>query len=99
MLTGTAAATAAGPAIVISFIVSGLAAALAALCYSEMASMIPVAGIACVLRGTVGVGACHIVDIIMYDNSATFRILVQAPLTRTLTRRWASLWLGSLVLI
>jgi len=43
-LTGLAAATNAGPAIIISFLMSGFACALAALCYSEMASMIPVAG-------------------------------------------------------
>ncbi|RUS35198.1 hypothetical protein BC938DRAFT_474273 [Jimgerdemannia flammicorona] len=41
---GHAAAVNAGPAIVISFIISGVAAGLAALSYSEMASMIPVAG-------------------------------------------------------
>ncbi|ORY01873.1 amino acid transporter [Basidiobolus meristosporus CBS 931.73] len=43
-LTGVAAAEKAGPAIVVSFIVSGIAAAFTALSYSEMASMIPVAG-------------------------------------------------------
>jgi APA family basic amino acid/polyamine antiporter len=44
VLTGTAAAQYAGPAIVISFIVSGLGCLFAGLCYSEFASMIPVAG-------------------------------------------------------
>ncbi|KAK9720922.1 hypothetical protein K7432_003817 [Basidiobolus ranarum] len=44
VLTGNAAALKAGPAIVLSFIVSGIAAATAALSYSEMACMIPVAG-------------------------------------------------------
>src|SRR5580693_3726830 len=34
----------AGPAIAISFIVAGLACAFAALCYAELASMIPVSG-------------------------------------------------------
>jgi len=43
-LTGAAAAQYAGPAIVISFIISGIACAFAALCYAEFASMIPVAG-------------------------------------------------------
>lgn len=42
--TGTVAATNAGPAIAISFIVAGLACALAALCYAEFASTVPVAG-------------------------------------------------------
>jgi len=42
VLTGQAAATYAGPAIVISFIISGFACALAGLCYAEFASMIPI---------------------------------------------------------
>src|SRR2546429_6270772 len=44
VLTGTAAARYAGPAIVLSFIVSGLGCLFAGLCYAEFASMIPIAG-------------------------------------------------------
>jgi APA family basic amino acid/polyamine antiporter len=44
VLTGQAAASYAGPGIVISFIISGFACAFAALCYAEFASMIPLAG-------------------------------------------------------
>ncbi|MDZ4787139.1 MAG: amino acid permease [bacterium] len=44
VLTGQAAAQYAGPAIVLSFIISGIGCAFAALCYAEFASMIPVAG-------------------------------------------------------
>lgn len=44
VLTGQAAAMYAGPAIVISFIISGLGCAFAGLCYAEFASMIPIAG-------------------------------------------------------
>ncbi len=44
VLTGTAAANAAGPAIVFSFIVAGLGCLFAGLCYAEFASMIPIAG-------------------------------------------------------
>jgi APA family basic amino acid/polyamine antiporter len=44
VLTGVAAARYAGPAIVLSFTVSGFACAMAALCYAEFAAMIPVAG-------------------------------------------------------
>ena len=44
VLTGTAAANQAGPAITISYMAAGLACAFAALCYAEFASMIPVAG-------------------------------------------------------
>ncbi|KAJ3296303.1 hypothetical protein HK104_001710 [Borealophlyctis nickersoniae] len=44
VLTGKAAKENAGPAIVVSFVVAGVVAALAALCYAEMASMIPVSG-------------------------------------------------------
>ncbi|WP_284284781.1 amino acid permease [Arsenicicoccus piscis] len=43
-LTGRAAADYAGPAIVISFAVAALACGLAALCYAEFASTVPVAG-------------------------------------------------------
>jgi APA family basic amino acid/polyamine antiporter len=44
VLTGVAAAKLAGPAVTLSFVVSGFACAMAALCYAEFASMIPVAG-------------------------------------------------------
>src|SRR5271170_6152435 len=44
VLTGLAAATHAGPAIVISFIIAGVGCMFAGLCYSEFASMVPVAG-------------------------------------------------------
>jgi APA family basic amino acid/polyamine antiporter len=43
-LTGVAAAEHAGPAIVISFIVAAIGCAFAGMCYSELASMIPVSG-------------------------------------------------------
>lgn len=44
VLTGHAAAANAGPAVAISFIIAAIASAFAGLCYSEMASMIPIAG-------------------------------------------------------
>ncbi|MDH4424714.1 MULTISPECIES: amino acid permease [Bacillus] len=44
VLTGVAAAEHAGPALVLSFILSGLACVFAALCYSEFASTVPVSG-------------------------------------------------------
>ncbi len=44
VLTGNAAANHAGPAIVLSFVLSGISCAFAALCYAELASMIPIAG-------------------------------------------------------
>jgi APA family basic amino acid/polyamine antiporter len=44
VLTGTAAANYAGPAIVISFILAGMGCLFAGLCYAEFASMIPIAG-------------------------------------------------------
>src|SRR5579885_1203533 len=44
VLTGVAAARLAGPAVTLSFVVSGFACAMAALCYAEFAAMIPVAG-------------------------------------------------------
>lgn len=44
VLTGQAAAQYAGPAIVLSFIFSGFGAAMAALCYAEFASTVPISG-------------------------------------------------------
>jgi basic amino acid/polyamine antiporter, APA family len=44
VLTGKAAATLAGPAIALSFVCAGIVCALAALCYAEFASTVPVAG-------------------------------------------------------
>ncbi len=44
VLTGNAAANYAGPAVVLSFVVAGLACVFAGLCYAEFASMIPIAG-------------------------------------------------------
>ncbi len=44
VLTGLAAQKYAGPGLTLSFIVAGFGCALAALCYAEFASMVPVAG-------------------------------------------------------
>ena len=44
VLTGQAAAAHAGPAVVLSMIVAGFVSALAAICYSEFASSVPMAG-------------------------------------------------------
>src|SRR3712207_2354371 len=44
VLTGEAAAGYAGPAIALSYVVGGIVCALAALCYAEFASSVPVAG-------------------------------------------------------
>lgn len=44
VLTGTAAAQYAGPAIMLSFVVGGIACAFVGLCYAELASLIPVSG-------------------------------------------------------
>jgi len=44
VLTGQAAAANAGPAIVVSMVMAGLVSALAALCYSEFAASVPIAG-------------------------------------------------------
>ncbi len=44
VLTGEAAGVKAGPAVALSFVFAGLACALAALCYAEFASTVPVAG-------------------------------------------------------
>ena len=44
VLTGIAAHDSTGPALVLSFVVSGITCVFAALCYAEFASMVPVAG-------------------------------------------------------
>ena len=44
VLTGQVAAQNAGPAVVLSFIFAGIASIFAALCYSEFASLVPMAG-------------------------------------------------------
>jgi len=44
VLTGTAAAQHAGPAIVLSFVLAGMGCLFAGLCYAEFAAMLPIAG-------------------------------------------------------
>jgi APA family basic amino acid/polyamine antiporter len=44
VLTGVVAKTAAGPAVAISFVIAGIVCGLAAVCYAEFASTVPVAG-------------------------------------------------------
>ena len=44
VLTGVAAANYAGPGLILSFIVAGIASGLAAICYAEFASTVPIAG-------------------------------------------------------
>src|SRR6476661_7946994 len=44
VLTGTVAAQNAGPAVVLSFVLAGVASVFAALCYSEFASLVPMSG-------------------------------------------------------
>ena len=46
VLTGRAAAQFAGPAIMVSFVITGTLCALVALCYAELASALPVSGFA-----------------------------------------------------
>src|SRR5262249_38881005 len=44
VLTGKAAHDTTGPALMLSFVVAGMACVFAALCYAEFASMVPIAG-------------------------------------------------------
>ena len=44
VLTGRAAAQFAGPGIMISFVITGVLCAFVALCYAELAAMLPVSG-------------------------------------------------------
>jgi APA family basic amino acid/polyamine antiporter len=49
VLTGTAAAQFAGPSIILSFVLGGIACAFVGLCYSELAAMLPV----CITWGSI----------------------------------------------
>ena len=44
VLTGVAAAKYAGPGLIFSFVVAGIVSGLAAICYAEFASTVPIAG-------------------------------------------------------
>lgn len=44
VMTGNAAASFAGPAVILSYIIAGIACGLTALCYAELASIIPASG-------------------------------------------------------
>ncbi|WML35209.1 amino acid permease [Clostridium sp. OS1-26] len=55
VLTGVAAANYAGPALILSFVFSGITCTFAALCYAELSAMIPIAGSAYTF-GYVGLG-------------------------------------------
>ncbi len=44
VLTGTAAALYAGPAVILSFVLAGVACAFVALCYAELSALMPVSG-------------------------------------------------------
>ncbi len=57
VLTGQAAAEHAGPAIVVSFVIAGVVAAFSALCYAELAGLIPLSGSA-----FVGTRTCQFVS-------------------------------------
>lgn len=43
-ISGTQAATTAGPAVIVSFLLAGLICLLAAMCYAELSSIVPAAG-------------------------------------------------------
>ena len=45
VITGTAAANTAGPALIVSFVIAAFSCVLSALCYAEFASRVPVAGL------------------------------------------------------
>jgi len=66
VLTGRAAAQFAGPAIMISFIITGLLCAFVALCYAELASALPVSGSAySYTYASMGEGAAWIMGLLL----------------------------------
>ncbi|HYV96393.1 MAG TPA: amino acid permease [Gemmatimonadaceae bacterium] len=79
VMTGTAAARNAGPALVVSMLFAAVACAFAGLCYAELASMIPVAGSAYTYAfATVGEFAAWIIgwDLILEYALATATVAV-----------------------
>src|SRR5665213_3797384 len=66
VLTGRAAAQFAGPAIMISFVITGVLCALVALCYAELASALPVSGSAySYTYASMGEGAAWIMGLLL----------------------------------
>src|ERR671911_566237 len=59
VLTGEAAALYSGPAVALSYVVGGIVCALAALCYAEFASTVPVAGSAYTFSYAATAGFSH----------------------------------------
>lgn len=80
--TGQAAALYGGPAIAISFVISGLACLLAGLCYAELAAMIPVSGSAYTYAyGSLGeifawiVGWCLILEYLFFGSGRSRQLV------------------------
>ena len=94
VLTGQAAAQYAGPAIVFSFILAGIACAFAGLCYAEFAAMIPISGSAYTYGyATLGELFAWIIgwDLILCPTSARFwQMWVCAPPALSPPRRTPS---------
>jgi len=66
VLTGRAAAQFAGPAIMLSFIITGLLCAFVALCYAELASALPVSGSAySYTYASMGEGAAWVMGLLL----------------------------------
>src|ERR1700722_11684647 len=66
VLTGRAAAQFAGPAIMVSFVITGILCAFVALCYAELASALPVSGSAySYTYASMGEGAAWIMGLLL----------------------------------
>src|SRR5271155_1801553 len=66
VLTGHAAAQFAGPAIMLSFVITGLLCAFVALCYAELASALPVSGSAySYTYASLGEGAAWVMGLLL----------------------------------
>src|SRR5580704_17398945 len=66
VLTGRAAAQFAGPAIMVTFVITGLLCAFVALCYAELASALPVSGSAySYTYASMGEGAAWIMGLLL----------------------------------
>jgi amino acid transporter len=86
VLVGTVARERAGPALTLSFLIAGIAAALAALCYAELSSRLPSAGSAyhyaytCVGEGYVTANTCFYFFCCLFSVLANAQLLARASL-------------------
>ena len=92
VLTGVAAHDLTGPALMLSFVVSGITCIFAALCYAEFASMVPVAGSAYTYAyATLGELFAWIIGWDLILEYAVASATVRIRIASASARAWASI--------